>query len=224
MAKTQDRILDAARRCFREQGIRQTNVLDIVNAAGVGRTTFYRQFRDLDEILVTLTAQILTNRLPALTAELEGSTGDTRERWCNFIAAIVEIGLREGSEDPLLADDIYLHISRLFYGVYNDKHRQVVEALVPLIDRGKTRGELRTDVASERTAEWLLRQTWSLVSLPMSSQWSRAELDEYIETFVLPSLLRLEENGRAMIRLGVEVQRLSAIVGRLEAHTDRHTD
>lgn len=219
MSKAQDKILDAARRCFREQGILQTNVLDIVNAAGVGRTTFYRQFRDLDDILVTLAARILTDSLPALTGELESTAGNARQRWRDFIAAIVQIGLR-GSEDPLHAEVTYLRVIRLFYGNYGDKLRLLVEALAPLIDRAKTRGELRTDIASERIAEWLLRQAWALTSLPLSGRWQHSELDDYIDTFLLPSLLRPEGDGSTMQRLGDEVQRLAAIVNRLEAHTD----
>lgn len=216
----QDKILNAARQCFRERGVRQTSVLDIVAAAGIGRSTFYRQFRDIDDILVTLSARLFIERLPALAVVLSSPGLAAGRRWRDFLAAIVELGQDADADDPLRAEDIALHVTRLYYGAYPDKRQQVIDALVPLIDAAKTAAELRTDVASERIAEWILRQTWVLSSLPMASQWSRAELDDYIETFVLPSLMRRDDAAAGpavMQRLESGIERLAAVADRLEA-------
>ena len=219
VTNVRNKILDSAQKCFRELGIRQTSVLDIVAAAGIGRSTFYRQFRDLDDILVTLAAQTFIARLPAFAVVLTRADLPPRERWRDFLAAIVENGQVTDADNPLRGEDINLHVTRLYYGAYPDKHEQTIGAMVPLIEAGKEANELRTDVASTRIAEWILRQTWALSSLPMSLRWERSELNDYIETFVLPSLLHRDTTvggDSATQRLSDEVDRLARLVTRLE--------
>jgi AcrR family transcriptional regulator len=219
VSNVRNKILEAAQRCFRERGVRQTSVLDIVAAAGIGRSTFYRQFRDLDDILVTLAAEAFISRLPAYSAPLTRADLAAGDRWRNFLVAMVESGQVSDADNPFRAEDISLRVSRLYYTAYPDKHQLVIGAMVPLIEAGIRANELRTDVASTRIAEWILRQTWALSSIPMALRWERNELNDYIETFVLPSFLRRDTavGGAGTVqRLSDEIDRLARVVARLE--------
>lgn len=214
MSTTQEKILAAARQCLAARGVGQTSVLDIVAAAGISRTTFYRQFRDMDDILVTLAARLLTDRLHELARLLTQPALPATERWRDFIAAVVRIRETEAG-NPLNADAEFHYVVRLFYGTYRDKLQQMVNSLEPLINAGKTAGELRTDVDSARIGEWLLRQSWALASLPMESHWPQDQLLEYITTFLLPALLRPNATDNTA-RLSKEIDRLERITARLE--------
>ena len=43
-----DRVLDAARACVLDVGVRRTTMTDVARRAGVSRMTLYRRFPDLD--------------------------------------------------------------------------------------------------------------------------------------------------------------------------------
>jgi AcrR family transcriptional regulator len=78
-----DRILSAASRLFSETGIRTTGVDALIEAAGVAKATFYRQFRSKDDLIV---------------AWLK----DPRTRWFDRVRAQAE--MRAHSEDEIVAE------------------------------------------------------------------------------------------------------------------------
>lgn len=60
--ETRRALLDAALAMFAEKGYHETSVADIVQAAGVGHSTFYEYFRSRRDILVALTEPVTSNR------------------------------------------------------------------------------------------------------------------------------------------------------------------
>lgn len=58
-AQNREDLLDAALTIFRKQGIRAPLQL-VIDQAGVGRATFYRNFQDRRELVVALMEQALT--------------------------------------------------------------------------------------------------------------------------------------------------------------------
>ena len=50
-ASVRDRLIDAAFELFGERGYEETTVEDIAERAGVGRTTFFRNFRSKDDVI-----------------------------------------------------------------------------------------------------------------------------------------------------------------------------
>lgn len=209
-----DRILKAADACFRENGVRNTNVLEIVARAGVGRSTFYRNFRDLDEILVTLAVGVWTKHLPVLTRGLLMTSVPARQRWRDFLVTLALIPRTSDPENPIHGPDAFFHVIGQFYGAYPEKRQEVVTSLVPLIAAAAKRGELRDDTAPDRLAEWILRQGWALSSLPLPEWSKRRELEDYVETFVLESILSPEQRG--LVGADTDLTRLSRLVDRME--------
>lgn len=68
-----ERLIDAAFRLFDERGFEQTTVEDITERAGVGRTTFFRNFRSKEQVIFPDHEKILT----AIRERLSTSTPRT---------------------------------------------------------------------------------------------------------------------------------------------------
>jgi len=58
-AQNREDLLEAALKVFRQQGIR-TPLQSVIDEAGVGRATFYRNFKDRRELVIALMEQALT--------------------------------------------------------------------------------------------------------------------------------------------------------------------
>ena len=92
-AATRNRILDAARRLFAERGPAAVSMEDVARAAGVGKGTLYRRYRDKAALAVAL----LDEQERALQEELLrgspplGPGAPPAERLAAFYAAIVEL-------------------------------------------------------------------------------------------------------------------------------------
>jgi AcrR family transcriptional regulator len=179
----------AARQCIFTHGVAGTSVQDISELAQVARSSFYRHFRDLDDVLVALAIGIWTEQLVTLTGEVQAIAG-TRARWTHYVVRMVNSGAALQAQDNLFSEDHFVRLVRLFYRGPQRPIDALVAVMTPLLDSGQTSGELRTDVSAAELAVWLLRQSWALCSAPPFGGWQAEELARYIETFVLPSLLR----------------------------------
>lgn len=186
MSTVKERILEAARRHFREVGTRNARVQVICEAAGVSRTSFYREFANVDEVAASLTVQRWAR---SLSEALDGVAGlPVADAWREFIAGMT---LRSGTATGWgSADDQLIHILGVLYRGDNAYLQDMVEVVRPFIEQGQQDGFLRTDVSVSRLADWLFRQIWAMTSVPFAGADPQAELRRYIDAFVLPPLFK----------------------------------
>lgn len=90
-----DLLLDAARECVLDLGVRRTTLTSVARAAGVSRMTLYRRFPDVRGLL----AALMTREFGALLAGTN-RTGLTTAR-DRLVTATVD-GVRALTADPLL--------------------------------------------------------------------------------------------------------------------------
>ena len=72
--KARQRILDAAEKLMRAQGVEGVTIQDITDAADVGHGTFYTHFKTKMDVLVPIaeaTAKRLTRRMDKMTADMD---------------------------------------------------------------------------------------------------------------------------------------------------------
>ena len=69
-----DVVLDAARSCVLEVGVRRTTLSSVARAAGVSRMTLYRRFPDVSSLL----AALMTREFGALLARVDRATSRAR--------------------------------------------------------------------------------------------------------------------------------------------------
>ncbi len=71
---TEEKILDAAERCFEQFGIAKTTIKDVANAAGVSPMTIYRKFADRDALFSATSLRLLDRRWAGIAAKLKGTS------------------------------------------------------------------------------------------------------------------------------------------------------
>ncbi|MGY4100018.1 TetR/AcrR family transcriptional regulator [Nocardia sp. R16R-3T] len=76
-------ILDAARACVEEFGVRRTTLTEVARRAGVSRPTVYRRWPDTG----SLVAELLVRELRAIIADTMPAAGDARTRLVEGVAA-----------------------------------------------------------------------------------------------------------------------------------------
>src|SRR5437588_3725914 len=90
-----DLLLDAARRCVLDIGVRRTTLTGVARAAGVSRMTLYRRFPDVRSLL----AALMTHEFGALLGAADPGTSPTaRDR---LVAATVN-AVRTLADNPLM--------------------------------------------------------------------------------------------------------------------------
>ena len=85
-------LLDAARACVMDFGVRRTTLTDVARRAGVSRMTVYRHYPDVTSVIAALMTRDFTAAIVAASERAEG--GSARERLvdetCRAVGALVD--------------------------------------------------------------------------------------------------------------------------------------
>lgn len=92
-----DALLDAARACVLDQGVRRTTLTDVARRAQVSRMTLYRRFPDVRSLLATLMTREFGQALTRAAESVAGAP-TARERLVRGAVA----GVRAITADPLM--------------------------------------------------------------------------------------------------------------------------
>ncbi len=90
------RLLAAAAQLFAEQGIEGPPIEQILRAAGVSRRSFYKHFRNRDELLVEL-HRVLSELVLVATAAATSSSGSPGERIERSLDVFIGAAIRGGA-------------------------------------------------------------------------------------------------------------------------------
>lgn len=185
--EVRDRILDATEVCLKRDGIRRSTVAAVAEEAGISRAYVYRFFPDK----ATLVSAALIRRDEAFWAE-----ADERVSTAGTLAEMVAEAVLQSRAAPL--GSLALHLAEQepldYAAVMGTYVHEIVPGLsgfwVEHLRRARDRGELRTDVALEDAAEWVIRAVVSLVGVPGRAVDAddRASLVAHLDTFLVPAL------------------------------------
>ncbi|MDE3130347.1 MAG: TetR/AcrR family transcriptional regulator [Acidobacteriota bacterium] len=139
--RNRERLLEAADTMFRERGV-EVSVGEIADAAGVGRGTLFRNFRNKDELI----AAVLVVRLGEVLddgRQLLESDPDDAEVTFTFLAGLVQ--RQEENRAPLQAatDDFFHQIPEL-----QRTHVALMELFGAMLARGKRAGAIRPEATA----------------------------------------------------------------------------
>lgn len=184
---TRQTILDAAVALYLNRGVEKTTVSAIIHRAHLSRTTFYRYFRDADEVL----NQAVIRDFDALMADF-----DTQR---------IEYG---GLDEQIVEDMVwFIHQFRrrpALKLVFADNSRQLFERLddafatcfkaalacsQPSFERARRTGRLRDGVTLPKYVEWCMFVVTSLQTMNFPFAANEFRLREMVKDFVAPSLI-----------------------------------
>jgi AcrR family transcriptional regulator len=148
-----ERIYEAARQLFLEQGYAATTVEQIAEAADVAQTTFFNHFQSKDAVLREMTGEISAHLEAMLQQEL--ATSDTAESRIRRFAtqALRALGATEG-----LAREVLLELLRKASGPGTALPylASVREPFTPIVREGQSAGDVRRDLDPTLLAELVI--------------------------------------------------------------------
>jgi AcrR family transcriptional regulator len=167
-----DVLLDVAKACVLEVGVRRTTLSSVARAAEVSRMTLYRRFPDVRGLL----AALMTREFGALLTRTRGDAGTARER---LVAAAVN-GVLALSADPLMRTmldrDAELMLPYLVERI-GGVQRIAEQYLRAELRAGHRDGSIRVaNPAAQARALFLVTQAFVFAMRPATSDLSRAAL------------------------------------------------
>src|ERR1700712_5423387 len=138
--RNRERVLDAARKVFAEQGL-DASTNEIARRAGVGVATLFRRFPTRDDLV----GAVFADRMSAYAAATEDALADP-DPWRGFCGYIERV-CRMQSDDRGFADVLTLTFPTA-KGLEEERNRSARD-LGTLIDRAKASGGLRADFAHQ---------------------------------------------------------------------------
>lgn len=135
-----DRLLDAARECVMDFGVRRTTLTDVARRAGVSRMTVYRRHPDVTSVIAALMTRDFSVAIVAASEQAEGDSARERlvDETSRAVAALVGSPLfrRILDVDPELVLP-YLTVRR------GGIQRLAVARFAELIAEGQADGSIR---------------------------------------------------------------------------------
>ena len=181
-------ILAAARRCYLKDGIRNTGMREVAQAADVARSTLYRYYPSRDDVLVAVVKREMEAANTVIRRKLQ--------RYDNPADIVVEgllLALQEIPRRPIL--------QAVFASEDDSRARRVIwesdiivqfgeRLLQHVMQPAQELGILQDRVRPEIMVEWVYRTLISLLTLP--SNWTRSnqELRVMLHALLVPVLLR----------------------------------
>ncbi len=132
-----DQILDAARTCVVEFGVRRTTLAEIARRAGVSRPTVYRRWPDTGAIV----ADLLTREIGTAMPQPSGG-GSARAQLVAVVAGMSETVRTHPLFEKILRSDPELLVTYIVGRLGASQHA-ILDHLVPAVEAGQADGSIR---------------------------------------------------------------------------------
>lgn len=184
---TRRTILDSAVTLYLNQGAENTTVSAIIKRARVSRTTFYRYFKDADDVL----NQAVTRDFQGLMTDFETQQyehASLEEQIVEDITWFVRQLRRRPALKLLFANNsrqLYERIDESLAACFN----AALACSRSTYDRAQRMGRLREGITLHRYVEWCMFVVMSLQTVNFTFASNEFRLREMVKDFVVPSLI-----------------------------------
>ncbi|WP_235946639.1 TetR/AcrR family transcriptional regulator [Nocardia terrae] len=144
-------ILDAARACVAEFGVRRTTLTEVARRAGVSRPTVYRRWADTG----SLVADLLVRELREIIADTAPATGTGRERLVGAIVGGGSVMRRNPLFAKIFRADTDIMLTYVFERLGRNQ-RALIELFAAGIREGQGDGSIRAGDPEQLAAMLLL--------------------------------------------------------------------
>lgn len=186
---TRNTILDAAVNLYQTQGIDKTSISAVIEKSAVGRTTFYRHFKDRDDVL----NHALMRDFEELMSDFQGASRHYDE---------LEVQIEE---DMIWFLDQFAHrpaLSIIFSNIEWQRYQQSAQSLMyfrragiacatPTYRRAEKDGRLRDGITLEQYIDWASFVVVSIQVVKLPSSTNRLHSREMLRNFLVPSLIKV---------------------------------
>ncbi|MFL1376473.1 MULTISPECIES: TetR/AcrR family transcriptional regulator [unclassified Nocardiopsis] len=140
----EDSILDAARACVVDFGVRRTTLTDVARRAGVSRPTVYRRWPDVTALVADLLTRELRRILldEEMAAEHDLAEESVRVRLVLHVAGVARAMLHHPLFTRIVDTEPELMTTYTFQRL-GTSHRAALEILEPVVAQGQAEGSVR---------------------------------------------------------------------------------
>jgi len=218
MTSVRDRILRVARNSMAGGHTLNTQVQEICRQARVSRTSFYREFRNLNDVVAALAILRWRRVLERLVASHQQGEASR----AGFRAFVLDLLANSQGESAYLDGGEGMH--QVLEAMYSDTASYLdplTGVLIPFVKSWQQQGVVRSDVPAACLTDYLMRQIWSLTSVPFPVQGVDQDLTTYLDCFVLPVVFapvgQDRSDSQVLNKLDTLAQTLQRIEHRLPA-------
>lgn len=213
-SRRRNEIASAGLACFERLGLAATRVEDVLAEAEISRSTFYRHFANLDELIKYLIARSTRT----LVEQAVASGVEANENIANAVSEVIATMAGREKDTPIIQLLGAGELQRFSYLIIVDPDAmtQLFEPLADLLARGQREAVLRADMTVDAMLEWVSRCIASIRFRKPIDADTREGLKAYAQQFVMPALLSPSLAGPAAIDA-----RLSRMERLLEAMADK---
>ncbi len=152
--RRRNQILEASARLFAEKGYHATGISDIAEELGIGHGTFYRYFRNKQDIFEQVIGEII-GRISQVVAEERADGSDNLEEYRRQLYRIGEGLVGIISENPIAVRVLFyesLGIDEQINGMIHKAFDLFGEYTRGYLENGVRKGFLRPDIRTRETA------------------------------------------------------------------------
>lgn len=189
MRNIRQKILDAAEIYLKNHSLEGAQINELCQLAGVSRTSFYREFKNLDDLFSCLISTLWTATLSEII-ETSSTIASPQERLFHFSKQIALVA--QSREYLPWNEQSISQAIQLLYSKDGQGLSAFTNVIAPFITGCQQDGGLRTDIRTEEISDWLLRQIWVLMSLPPTSIFNGDPLDRYIQIFIVDAMRAID--------------------------------
>jgi len=186
VARTLDKALAAAQRCFVRFGLEKTTMEDIASEAGLSRATIYRYFNSKIEIAEEIGLRGVAAINATVVSQIVPIT-DPVARLVEAIATSIEFVTQDVYMRGLLTGEMRPVMQGL------RKHSQGIDELTraryePLLFAAIQTGELSADLAVDEVIDWIMLVEVALITRDTPDAFGAEGLRAYLSRYVIHGL------------------------------------
>jgi AcrR family transcriptional regulator len=184
-------LIDAAETCFETKGVAHTSMLDVAKEAGVSRTTLYKYYPRIEDVLQAAFVREFERFEEKIKKKL-AQCRSAEQRLIETISGIAE-NVPSSSFISTLVSGPQTNTERKALDVgraaLDDRVRSLIDEPLTALSR---EDHLRTDVDREMIIEWIRIQVHAFSVLRHPGEHSRKHRRELISAFLVRSILSWE--------------------------------
>ncbi len=192
-------LIDAAERCFETYGVAHTSMSHVAAEAEVSRTTLYRRFRRMEDLLQAVFLREFDRFERRVERRLRSLT-DPADRLVEVVVAIAE-NVPQNAGIARLAEGPRTRAEARAFAVGRSALNERVEVMMgePL-DELERQGHLRGDLDRSTLIEWVRRIVLALALVPPPRARTARDRRRYVEAFLIPAVCRERARCPAPLR------------------------
>ncbi len=155
-----DRIIAAALSTFAQKGYAGTRIIEVAQAAGIGKGTIYEYFRSKEELFFATLEYLLADAEQQMSTLAETLAGSVADRLMSLADHVIRDWIEKLELYGLVLEfwsaTAALPGRRRFRDAFNDGYAAFRSSLAALIQDGAINGEFKADIDPEKIASALI--------------------------------------------------------------------